>query len=400
MDLKELQSQLQDMKSAIEANAEKKANEIVAQQLEAVNATLTELKAKQTASPDELKAVKADLDVTIKALDTVMAKMKSVNMPQANPVAKTLGGNIVNLVETQKDAIVNFDKKGGNLQIPFDTKAVVTMTTGNAIESGGIPVTYRQGLVPKPFELVHMRNIFAVTPSATDSYHFYRHTSIDGTPAYQVEGETKAKISDKITEISVILNDLAGYELISRKMLRNFPALQSYLGRWLPERYYLEEDAKGVVVLAAAAGAGSTVTSGTPIERMIEAMGLQKNAKYNVNGILVNGKSWSQIILNKATGSGEFDLPPGIVSVTPMGGITVAGVPVYTASWVQEDQCYLGDFSMFEIIQSEALTLRFSEEDGENFKQNLVTARIEASIGFAFLDPAAIARVDLGQFAS
>jgi HK97 family phage major capsid protein len=400
MELKDLEKQLQDLKASIEANAEKKANEIVAQQLEAVNATLTELKAKQTASPDELKTVKADLDVTIKALDSVMAKMKSVNMPQANPVHKTLGGNIVSMVESQKEAIASFEKKGGKLQLPFDTKAVVTMTTGAAIESGGVPVTYRQGLVPKPFELVHMRNIFAVTPSATDTYDFYRHSSIDGAPDYQVEGENKEKISDKITEVSVLLKDLAGYELISRKMLRNFPALQSYLGRWLPERYYLAEDAKGVVVLAAAAGAGSTVTSGTPVERIITAMGLQKNAKYNVNGILINGKSWSQIILNKASGSGEFDLPSGIVAVTPMGGITIAGVPVYTASWVQEDQAYIGDFSMFEIVQSEALTLRFSEEDGDNFKKNLVTARIEASIGFAFLDPAAIARVDLGQFAS
>ena len=64
-------------------------------------------------------------------------------------------------------------------------------------------------------------------------------------------------------------------------------------------------------------------------------------------------------------------------------------------SWVGTDEAIVGDWRYFEIIQSEALSLGFFEQDGDNVKFNKVTVRIEASVGFALLDPAAFAVISL-----
>lgn len=40
----------------------------------------------------------------------------------------------------------------------------------------------------------------------------------------------------------------------------------------------------------------------------------------------------------------------------------------------------MGDFSQSELFVEEALTVRMSEESGDNFKKNLVTIRVEESI--------------------
>jgi len=80
--------------------------------------------------------------------------------------------------------------------------------------------------------------------------------------------------------------------------------------------------------------------------------------------------------------------------VSPAGQVLICGIPVYTASWVGADKALVGDSRYFEIIQSEGLSLQFFDQDADNVTKNKVTARIEASVGFALIDPAAFAFVD------
>ena len=178
-------------------------------------------------------------------------------------------------------------------------------------------------------------------------------------------------------------------------MLRNFTALSAYLNRWLPEKYYQKEDTKGYqAIIASASGATNLDTGGGMIQAIIRTIGAQKKARYNVNGIVVDGATWANILTYKTT-SGEFTMPIGVVSVRPDGTLMILGIPVYTASWVGGDEALIGDWRYFEIIQSEGLQVGFFEQDGDNVKYNRVTVRVEASVGFAVLDPAAISVLSL-----
>ena len=345
--------------------------------------------------PDELPAAevtkwKGEYDKLVKGFDELQTSFKEYKATTplsktASPFMESLNAGIAQL----KNNVTDGGIKGGSFKTDIQLKAVGDMTIAANL-TGAIPNTYRTEIVPVPFEMVHFRSLVAVTPSETDSYHFYRHSVGEGSIEFQnQELETKAQFDEDLTEVTVNLNYLAGWLRISRKMLRNFKGLQGYLSRWIPERYYQREDTKAYQALISGA-TGISVLGTNIMDSIIRTIGAQKKAKYKVNGIVMDGALWANVLTYKASSSGEYTMPQGIVSISPAGQLMILGIPVYTASWVGADEILIGDWTSFEIVQSESLSLQFFEQDGTNVRENKITARIEAAIGFAFLQPAAM----------
>jgi HK97 family phage major capsid protein len=386
-------AELNNMKAALEASLTEKAVATVKnldEKMEAVNEAIEALKAKKPdVSVEEFKSVKDNLDITIKAFDQLQERMKPVSTRSSGPV--TWNEMIVKSIDENKSSIVTVNTATQKMQL----KTVGDMTIANNL-TGNIPFTYREGLVPVPFENIHVRNLFSVTPSETDSYHFYRHTVGEGTINFQGgENNAKAQIDEDLTEVTVNLDYLAGFLKISRKMLRNFTALRAYIGRWLPERYYQREDEKAYQAMIALAS-GATNTTGTDMmSNIIRTIGAMKQARYNPSAIIVDGNVWARLLTFKASTSGEFTQPIGVVNILPSGQLSIVGIPVYTATWVGGMEAIIADTRYFEIIQSEGLSLQFFEQDDDNVQKNKITARIEASVGFAVLDGNAISVLPL-----
>jgi HK97 family phage major capsid protein len=382
-------AELNNMKSALENSLNEKASvsiKNVDEKIETLNSKIEEIKSLKEATTEELTNVKSDIAAIIKGFDLLQTRVKT-EKPSAK--SQTLKGAIVEAMSENKGTIASISKeKAAKMTI----KDVGDITTGNV--DGAIPNTYRPGIIPMPYEMVHARSLFSVTPSDTDSYHFYRHSGGEGAVAFQTDENTaKAQLDADLVEEVVNLNYLAGYIRVSRKMLRNFTALQSHVSRWLPEEYYKSEDAQVATALGSATGTPDT-TGVNMIERIILTIGAQKQAHYNVNMIVVDGNTWAQLLLTKGVTSGDYSIPGGGVTMTPAGQVLICGIPVYTASWVGAGYSLVGDSRFFEIVQSEGMSLQFFEQDADNVTKNKVTARIEASVGFALLDPAAFAWVE------
>ena len=385
-------AELNNMKSALETSlTEKSANAVknFDEKLEAINAQIESVKGmKPEVTAEELAAVKSDLTAVIKGFDLLQTRQKSEKSDKA--VANTtLKSAISSTMDENKTSISSVSKeKAAKLTV----KTVGDMTIATNLD-GSIPNTYRPGIVPMPYEMVHARSLFPVTPSDTDSYHFYRHTGGEGAVAFQSsEGTAKAQLDADLVEETVNLNYLAGFIRVSRKMLKNFSALRTHVSRWLPEEYYKAEDAQVATAIGSATGVGNT-TGTNLIERIVLTIGSQKQAHYDVNMIVVDGNSWAEILLTKTTAN-EYTMPGGSITISPAGQVLICGIPVYTASWVGAYNALVGDARFFEIVQSEGLSLQFFEQDANNVTENKVTARIEASVGFALIDPAAFAWVE------
>lgn len=384
MEKKEILSELENMKAALEASLTEKSAKNVDEKISAVNAAIEDLKAKKPeVSVEELNSVKATLDTTIKALDILQSRS---NVSKSDSKPMNWKSAVSTIMSNHKAAIENF--KGGQT----DKLTLKDMTIADSL-TGNIPYTYSPTIQGPGMEMTHARALFSVIPSATDSFHFYRHTVGEGGLAFQTnENSAKSALAEDLTEVTVNLNYLAGFLRISRKMLKNFVGLQTYLGQWLPEEYYQTEDAQAYTVLTGATG--TPVTSGSSmVENIILTVGSQMAAKKNVNFIAVNGSVWASILANKTTGN-EFTLPGGSVVIAPSGALTICGIPVVVASWVPAATAIVGDSTKFGIVQSEGLSLQFFEQDSDNVQKNKITARIEASVGFALLDPAAFAIID------
>ncbi len=398
-ELKEaIMGELTTIKGALELNQKKeldKQEKNWNEKLEAVTKSIEDLKnVKPEVTIEEIKAIKEDALANQKALDILQTRLKAQKSSGGNQYQPredlSFAGQVKVALVTKKDEIVSGKIVGKSMEEQMTIKAVGDMTVAASVDTGVVPNTYRSGLVMPPNENIHMRHLVAVTPSDTDSYHFYRFNVGEGSIAFQgQELATKAQIDADLAEQVVNLDYLAGFLKISRKLLRNFNGLQATLSRWLPEQYYEAEDTKAYQALLNAA-TGVQDSSGTDmLSVIIRTIGKQRKAKYNVNAIVVDGEVWGRILTYKASGSGEFTMPQGIVAIRPDGTLTIAGIPVYTASWVGGDEAIIGDWRYFEIIQSESLSVGFFEQDDKNVQQNKITVRIEASVGFAMLDPKA-----------
>lgn len=383
MEKKEILSELENMKAALEASLTEKSAKNVDEKISAVNSAIDELKSKKPeVSAEELNNVKATLDATIKALDILQTR-SNVSKSEGKPM--TWKSAVSSIMNNHKAAIENF--KGGQT----DKLTLKDMTIADSL-TGNIPYTYSPTIQSPGMEMTHARALFSVIPSATDSFHFYRHTVGEGGLAFQTnENSAKSALAEDLTEVTVNLNYLAGFLRISRKMLKNFIGLQTYLGQWLPEEYYQTEDSQVYTALLGATGS-SVVTGSSMVENIVLTAGSLMATKRNVNFVAVNGATWGQILANKTTAN-EFTLP-GAVVVSPNGSITVAGIPVVVCSWIPANVAIVGDRTKFGIVQSEGLSLQFFEQDSDNVQKNKITARIEASVGFALLDPAAFAIID------
>lgn len=390
-------------------------NELLAELDKKTGEAITNTKAATTTATEALDKVKAletsfkemaskDNEVAKKAAEEAEEALKQVKdflasqgrKGKASETVKTLGSMIFDMIGESQKAIDDINMgKTKSIKLEFDKKAVADMTLGNNLTGAGV-ITYRNNIIERPMWPVHLRDLIAVTPSATDSYHFYRQLPGEGNIDWQsAEGANKSQIDEDYVEVTVVLRYLAGFLVITRQMLRNLPALQANLSRWLPEQYYRAEDAKGYATLSGTAGltAGDTTGANT-INRILITQGTLESLGYIVTGIVMNPIDWAKLMTNASAGTttGIYSLP-GSVVLAPDGSLQIAGMTIRKANWIPSGTIVMGDWRYFEIIQSEALSMRLFEEDGTNVRQNKVTVRIEASIGFAVLDPAAFSLV-------
>ncbi len=386
MEKNEILAQLDSMKTALESNLTEKANasvKNVEEKIAAINTVVEEVKSKPQVSVEEFNTIKSKLDATVAALDMVQVRPFS----QKSSTPKSWNQALVETLEENKASIINLkSNKSEKFQIKDFTTASITGTPGT------IPASYLPSIVSPASKMPHARQLFSVIPSETDSFHFYKH-NVTAAIAFQTsETAAKATLNEALVETTVNLNYLAGFIRISKKMLRNFKALQSYLGTWLPEEYYQTEDVQAYTALSGAAAAGIT-TGSSMVENIVLTMGNQMSQGYSVNAIMVNGLTWGTIVANKTTGN-EFTLP-NVVTSDANGQVFIGGVPVYVCAWIPDYVAVVGDTTKFGIVQSEGLSVQFFEQDSDNVQKNMITARVEASVGFAALDGDAFALINM-----
>lgn len=88
--------------------------------------------------------------------------------------------------------------------------------------------------------------------------------------------------------------------------------------------------------------------------------------------------------MNKATGSGEYDNPNGVVGYVN-GQLNIAGLNARTTNQMGVGEFLVGNFNHAQLFQRLAPQLRFFEQDQDNVVKNLVTVRIEERIALAIL---------------
>lgn len=338
-----------------------------------------------------LDDVKKLLEEQDKYAREIEKQLKSKNLTPAEQ--QTFSELLGKQIEDNWTEIKKFEKGRKNASFVLDEVKAVDMGLNVSITNG--PGAYftsvQPGIRVLPNRRVHMRQIIPTGTMSSTSLTYIRETGGTGDLNTWAENSgEKPQIDRQFEEITVPAEYIAGWLRVSRKMLDDMAAFRSYLQMRLLEMYLKVEDfqilsgngtspnLEGILEVAVQ----NTTTTGPNIERLVRGIAQLESSDYVATGIVLHPAAYYDIALNKASGSGEYDLP-GIV-VIQNGQLYVAGVPVYKTTAIDYDTYIIGDWEMgAQLFIREQPTVGFFEEDGNNVTTNRITVRIEGRVALA-----------------
>lgn len=357
---------------------------------------------KKAATKEEVDAQKALIEKAQKDLETLNSYMEGL---EKSVKEKTVAGKIKSMTERIGDTITkNWDRikrfKDRHPQSleKFDLfsaeeleKAAGDMGLSNITNLSAANTTVLPGVITLPNRRVHMRELIPLGAMDNSSITYLRETGGEGDLSTWAENSgIKPQIDRDWEEVRMDAEYIVGWTRSSRKLLDDISAFRSYISMRLMEMYLLVEDnqilngngtspnLEGLLTVAATLVSPPAIN----IERIINAISQLESAEYLATGIILHPADYYEIAKNKASGSGEYDLP-GIV-VIQGGQLFVAGVPVYKTTAIAQGTFLVGDFTLgCQLFIREQPRVEFFDQDRDNVVTNKITIRIEGRVGLA-----------------
>jgi HK97 family phage major capsid protein len=362
----------------------------------------TEVKGAKDELQEEISKAKGEAQKASVKVDELEKKMNTAGHFSGGNV-KSLNEVIKTELEAKTDDIAKFAKKETNrltLEIKgFDVKAVADVSTANVTGGSVWGAQYKPGIIMNPSTLTHVRSLLSVQPAGegTDYYFMKENGNGEGAPANTAEKKAAAatnvgtgllpSFDIDLIESSVKFETIGGVMPISRKAMKNVPGLIAFLQKRVPEKLLDVEDAqilygdgtspniKGILTagnFTAGSGIGATVLA----EKIINDLStFEDTYKRKANGIVVRPADYYSFFKQKASGSGEYDLPQGFVFVN--GVLYILGIPVATTTALTANDYTLGDWNLgADLLQQDSITMEFFEQDGNNVKTLQTTLRV------------------------
>jgi HK97 family phage major capsid protein len=329
------------------------------------------------------------------ALDDLIIWKKSSNN-QTPTGEKTFGEAFASKIESEynsrKDEFEEF-QNSKNAKLSFELKTVGNMTLSNLTGDGVATYGGRQGIIPS--QKINFRDLIPSQQSPTGTYVVYRETGSEGSISQQTEGQTKSQIDYDLSEVKVVSNYVAGFAVFSKQMMAHLPFLQNTLVRMLLRDYYKSENSLFYSTLESEATGSLTSAETDDCKQVIDWIMAQQDEDFNTSFILMSNAQKGKLLKSMYDSSNY--LGGGSIVGLPDGTVQIAGVPIISASWMPIDKALIIDTDFIERVETSSLRVEFSYEDSDNFRKNLVTARVECFEDLALLRTDAHALLDFGS---
>lgn len=387
-----LEQGLAEVKSKIDSVNEKNAGEV-----KNLTDQVTELKS-QLETAKEGTVSKEYAEKLQDHVDQIEAKLKKGGL-NGGMQTKSFNDVLADAVTENEDAYQKFLRKETK-SFALELKAVGDMGTANVTGGSRYGQVMAPGIRERQNRKVHLSDILpggAIGPGNT--FTFMRENGNgEGAIAPVAEGAMKPQLDLDLIEATVNVETIAGWLRVTRKAMNNIPGFISFLQSRLPQKFQNALDAQilygtGVTpnikgILTAGNFVASTAAGSQKlIEKLIDDVAtLEDTYERDANGILLRPIDYYGFFKNKATGSGEYDLPQGVTFVN--GQMSLFGIPVYASTAITAPDYVVGDFNQgAQLLTQEGMRIEFFEQDGTNVRENKVTVRIEGNYALPVYGP-------------
>lgn len=246
---------------------------------------------------------------------------------------------------------------------------------------------FRQPILNK-YEQFHYRNLLPAGSMAGEFVKYPKESTTGGgadTWAYGSDGTNVAKpsIDPTFTTYQADATWIAGLiKEVPVSMVDDLPWMSSFLQTKGRAELLKKEDTWIQGLLLDAANSENYDGAKTiQIEVLIDAAMRQlKDNLHMPTGIVLSNQDYTNILLNSASGSGEYDLP-GVVTVNPLTGqLNIVGIPVYSNSYLAQGDAIVGDWNEAQLLTRQAPRIRFFDQNSDNAEKNVLLVRIEERV--------------------
>lgn len=356
----------------------------------------------------EIEAVKADFQKKSLAMQDHLDKL-DIRLKQANGdknlETKTFNEYLADVIMENKEAIQNFKKNAPDLAMEF--KAVGDMSIA-ANFPGSTPFTQdvRNALIVNPYDRVWLSDYLPQGNTTKSSIIYPKENGGEGGASTWVVGSgDKPQMDFDLTTQTAYVKWIAGYVIVDRDMLDDIDWLLSYLQSKMLISLKVAENnfilngtadsnpVQGLIDVATAYDGTFTAAVDKIVDAAYGQIPEDTFEFYQGNTAILNVRDGVKIGLNKAEGSGEYDLPPGTVAFEN-GRLRVAGLNIATTTQLGADNFLAFDRTATLLVNRLNPELRMFE-DSTLAKQNKVMFRIEERITLVIFNDDAIVKGSL-----
>ena len=255
------------------------------------------------------------------------------------------------------------------------------------------------GIVPMVRQPVDLLDLIPVASMGSGTLDLAVESSPTDYAVEVVEGSAKAGATQTLTDVTVRARTIANFEKMKRQQLADVAGLQGFVENALIggvrrrlQSQILNGDGSGEtltgIVNTAGIGAPASAVGDNTADTALNLINAVRVANGDPSAIVLNPADWMKIRKLKASTAG--DRMEGALTVT--ANRSIDGVPVVLSNVVSAGYGLCGDFSQAcTVFVREAVNVRFSDSDQNDFILNKVTSLAEGRYGFIVWRPTLVA---------
>lgn len=359
----------------------------------------------------------------VQALEHVDARRKEFMKVTGQPVEDAAGdhgeqGSVKSLGEqfVESDGYKNLVTRGlkGSNWSSGDIELKTTLTEGTTASPGpgNAPIatpTVLPGVVDIRFRQLVVADLFPSGSTSSPLIRYLVESAVTNAAAATAEGALKPESALTFAKVDEVLHKIATFLPVSDEMLEDWSQVQSYVNARLTLFVKLAEEAQllsgdgtgaNLVGLLNRAGLATSIVKGTApsvagdndmdaIYRQITAI---RTASFlEPDAIVIDPVSWQNILISKATGTGNYFANGPFVGQQPnmLWGKNVVVTPAMAAG-----TALVGCFGQgAQLFRKGGITVEASNSHNDFFQRNLTAIRAEERLALAVYRPGAFGTV-------
>lgn len=297
------------------------------------------------------------------------------------------------------------DVRGARHIVSTKSDSPTVSTVSPAISRNTIAAPYQlAGIWGAPEQQLIVENLIPHIPVSSSAVEYLKHTGFTNNAGVVAEGDAKAESTFEFDLATANVVTIAHWTKITEQLAADAPAVTAYINAKMMYGLQLKVDNQIISGTGTSTQLGGFLKSGNhtdyssavtiPTGANLMDFALLIKTKLDTLGyppkvLLLNPADWAGLALLKDTQKRYLLGGPAGVTTKSLWGL-----PVETTASVPSGKYVMADFALGSTIYDRQEVALEIDREGNDFRKNLLTIRVERRLGLGVEDAAAIAGGD------